>query len=184
MEAAEVLFVGRQSGAEDFDGDLPAERRLLRQIDVRHAPSTEAANQFIVAQILATQVLSRNEFSRIARRIRHEVVYRLSDLGRSGKFWLGITVRVSVGKGAREGGRLQSLSASPPSHHSIKGAGSRKSARYRADTSLSGYRPFALLLSRLPDTIQEVDGTAMFVLPMLFFGGADKKSARDPIFAA
>ena len=56
MEAADVVRIARQVGVEHLERDLPAERKLLGQIDFGHRPAAEPAQHVEVLQFFADQI--------------------------------------------------------------------------------------------------------------------------------
>ena len=56
MEAVDVRFIAGQALPQDLDGDLPAERKLLGQIDLGHAAPAQAAEKLVIPQPPTRQI--------------------------------------------------------------------------------------------------------------------------------
>ena len=56
METADVVRIAGQLGVEHLERDLPAERKLLGQIDLGHRPAAEPAEDVEVFQLFANEI--------------------------------------------------------------------------------------------------------------------------------
>jgi hypothetical protein len=91
VKAADIVLVVSQVALEHFEGDRPAERNLLGQINVGHPTASETAQQLIVPYPSAGKIGNRLSRAAMCRGGRHgeddQAEERMTEQGRTNAGW-------------------------------------------------------------------------------------------------